>query len=351
MELAKPLRQISLTVDGEDGAMLEDLSALRCIGGHLWLGSDEGITVERLTLAGDEASSHQPYSLGDFFDLPSGPGEEVDIEGLAYADHYLWIAGSHSLKRKKPKSGGSFEETVERLGTLSQEENRYLIGRIPLVDGQLYRQCPHPDDPKQQLTAAQVKRKKKGNQLTHALAKDPHLGPFIKACIPGKDNGFDVEGIAAVGDRIFLGLRGPVLRGWAVVLEIRPKATKSGHLKLKPLDGDTCYRKHFLNLGGLGIRDLCWSGDDLLILAGPTMDIAGMARVFRMPDAIATLAADHCLQPDAILEVPDQEGDKAEGISLLTQDGSDLLVVYDSPGPERLNGSTVRADVFALRSQ
>ncbi|HEY9738630.1 MAG TPA: DUF3616 domain-containing protein [Trichocoleus sp.] len=348
MESAQLLHQIGLTVDGEEAEMLADLSALRCIDQYLWLGSDEGISVERFTLRGNDAADHQPFSLAEFFDLPSSE-DEVDVEGLAYADYYLWITGSHSLKRKKPKPGGSFEDTVERLGTLSCEENRYLIGRIPLVDGQLYRQCPHPKDPKQQLTAAQIKRKKTGNQLTHALAKDLHLGPFIRAAIPGKDNGFDVEGIAVTGDRIFLGLRGPVLRGWAVLLELSPKVTKSGHLKLKTLDGKSCYRKHFLDLGGLGIRDLCWDGDDLLILAGPTMDIAGMARVFRVPDAIATLTEDRCLQPNAILEVPDQEGDKAEGISLLTQDGNGLLVVYDSPGPERLSGTTVKADVFALR--
>ena len=35
------------------------------------------------------------------------------------------------------------------------------------------------------------------------------------------------------------------------------------------------YRKHLLELGGLGIRDLCVDGDDLLILAGPTMDLDG----------------------------------------------------------------------------
>jgi L-seryl-tRNA(Ser) seleniumtransferase len=41
--------------------------------------------------------------------------------------------------------------------------------------------------------------------------------------IPGKDNGLDVEGLASVGDRLLVGLRGPVLRGWAIVLEIEPE--------------------------------------------------------------------------------------------------------------------------------
>ncbi len=38
--------------------------------------------------------------------------------------------------------------------------------------------------------------------------------------IPGKDNGFDIEGLAVREDRLLLGLRGPVLRGHAFVLEL-----------------------------------------------------------------------------------------------------------------------------------
>jgi len=57
--------------------------------------------------------------------------------------------------------------------------------------------------------------------LTEALRGDQHLGLFI--VIPGKDNGFDIEGLAGAGKRLFIGLRGPVLRGWAVILEVELK--------------------------------------------------------------------------------------------------------------------------------
>ena len=39
--------------------------------------------------------------------------------------------------------------------------------------------------------------------------------------IPGKDNGIDCEGLAVAGDRVFIGLRGPVLRGWAMIIELQ----------------------------------------------------------------------------------------------------------------------------------
>ena len=67
-----------------------------------------------------------------------------------------------------------------------------------------------------------------GQPLTEALKKDDHIAPFMQRGlpdgtvkgIPSKDNGLDVEGLAVSGNRVFLGLRGPVLRGWTVVIEL-----------------------------------------------------------------------------------------------------------------------------------
>ena len=62
-----------------------------------------------------------------------------------------------------------------------------------------------------------------------ALRQDPHLGPFLRtshgeadgkharAPLASKENGFDIEGLAAFDRRLILGLRGPVLRGWAML--------------------------------------------------------------------------------------------------------------------------------------
>lgn len=87
-------------------------------------------------------------------------------------------------------------------------------------------------------------------------------------------------------ERIFIGLRGPVLRGIAIILEIVLQEKEPGILSLKALDGDKqYYKKHFLELDGLGIRDLCLDGDDVLILAGPTMVLDGSLRIFRWKKA------------------------------------------------------------------
>lgn len=365
MDLAKPLRQITLTFRADCQDIANQLSAIRCIETDLWLGADEGTTVERFTFQGETADHHETFSIADYLELPKGAAEEIDIEGLAYADYYLWIVGSHSLKRKKvnldfsaadlstpdlPTQKSRAKENLKRLQTLSREENRYFLGRIPLVDGQLFRQCSHPEHPDQVLTAAQLKRKKTGNQLTHALREDSHLATYINADIPGKENGFDVEGIAVMGDRILLGLRGPVLRGWAIILELSLVETSHDTLELAQGNGDKArYRKHFVNLDGLGIRDLCWQGDDLLILAGPTMDLSGWARVFRLTNARDTLASETFVKPQPVLELLDQsDQDKAEGMALLPGEETSLVVVYDSAAAHRLNHQQVKVDVFSL---
>src|SRR4029453_7712258 len=83
----------------------------------------------------------------------------------------------------------------------------------------LEKEIVEPDGKKR--IPAQLRGDDRGNALTDALTQDKHLQSFL--AIPGKDNGFDIEGLAFVGNRLFIGLRGPVLRGWAVILEVEPQ--------------------------------------------------------------------------------------------------------------------------------
>lgn len=350
---AEPLKTLDLTFAPELFHVAFDLSAARVIEQTLWLGSDETAHLEILQLKESVGDEHQSIAVADFLNLPRGDSQEIDIEGIAYRDYYLWIVGSHSLKRKRIKfNEHSAAENIQRLGTLLMEENRYLLGRIPLVEGRLYKSCPHPTEPKKTLRAGQLKREKHGNQLTRSLRDDDHLREYLKANIPGKENGFDIEGIAVMGDRIFLGLRGPVLRGWAILLEVQVKEKKSGDLRLRKIgpNGER-YRKHFLNLRGEGIRDLCFYKDNLLVLSGPTMDLTGDTQIFQIPNALEALQAQSLLEPEPVLTIPGAFGaDKAEGMTLLSAQDPAVLVVYDSPCEARINReqSSVRADVFIL---
>ena len=347
------LNQVILKFEDGFKEHREDVSAVRLTPDkYLWLGSDETSTIERLSFIDSQTFAEQKqFRVADFIELPAPEDQEIDIEGLAYTGNYLWFVGSHSWKRKKPKPDKTDQKNIKRLTKLKSEANRYLIGRIPLIKGELLPSCTNPDDPEQQLSAAKLEVTHQGNLLMDALVDDPHLGSFIGKAIPGKENGFDIEGLAVYQNRIFLGLRGPVLRGWAVMLEIELETSSPGLLKLKQIGQEQLYKKHFIYLNGLGIRDLYLDGEDMLILAGPTMDLDGPVKVFRLQDAV-NLQEEVLSKPEVVLEIPYGNGDDhAEGMTLFTDLMAlpSLLVVYDSPAQRRLEGDgAVVVDVFKL---
>lgn len=350
------LNQILLKFEDGFKEHREDISAVLLTldksDKYLWLGSDETSTIERLSFVDEQTfDTHKRFHVQDFINLPEPEDQEIDIEGLAYNDYYLWFVGSHSWKRKKPKSNKTDVENIARLAQIKTEANRYILGRIPMIGGELFKTCQHPDDPNVELSVAKLELTKEGNLLTDALEKDAHLGCFVNATIPGKDNGFDIEGIAIYQNRLFLGLRGPVLRGWAIMLEIELETSGSELLKLKQIGQAQLYKKHFIHLNGLGIRDLCLDGEDILILAGPTMDLDGPVKIYRLQNGV-NLPEDALSKPDMVQDIPyGNLDDRAEGITLfhdITKMPS-LLVVYDSPAKQRLRGDgDVVVDVFKL---
>jgi hypothetical protein len=330
-----------------------NLSAVRLDGHVLWIAGDETASIERLmadqpekaTEFGDETT----FRLADFVDLPGDDeDEEADVEGLARSGDFLWAVGSHSLRRRQIKERHEGAQALKRLARVEGQDNRQILVRLPIadVDG-----VPTPvreieADGKRHRAAALRRR----DNLRSLLRDDEHLGPFLP--IPGKDNGLDIEGIAVRGDRVYLGLRGPVLRGWAFVLELRPYVSEDDpdRLRLRDFADGLPYRKHVLDLDGLGVRDLCPAGDDLLILAGPTMDLDGPVRIYRWHDAaraeIPTIVRENLITRE--LDLSYGEGDDhAEGLSMLGDDR--VLVVYDSPAAVRLTGDgAVVADVVLL---
>jgi hypothetical protein len=333
-----------------------NLSAVRVDGRVLWIAGDETATVERL-VADDptfpsEYADEQTFRLADFVNLPGADAdEEADIEGLARTGHFLWAVGSHSLRRRQIKARHVGAKALKRLARVEGQDNRHILVRLPIadldglptpvreivVDGERHR-------------AAQLDRR---DQLRTLLRHDEHLDPFL--AIPGKDNGLDVEGIAVTGNRVYLGLRGPVLRGWAFVLELRPYVDpdEPDRLRLREFDDGLPYRKHVLDLDGLGVRDLCPEGEDLLVLAGPTMDLDGPVRIYRWHGArrveMPAIVRGEVLTRE--LELTYGEGDDhAEGMGLVGRPEDKMaLVVYDSPAAVRLTeDGAVIADVVRL---
>jgi hypothetical protein len=351
--LSRVLMQFDTTSEDVHGELS---SATVTPDGSLWVGSDELLSIERLSpleepyVFGNQHSFH----IGDFVNLFNLEGE-IDIEGMDYSNGYLWLTGSHSIKRKKTK-GKKAHKDIERLSTIKPELNRYVMARIPIVNGEPMRECSVPGNPDVILRAANVQQIGEENILIRELQDDAHIAPFTQ--IPNKENGLDIEGLAVHGDRVFLGLRGPVLRGWAIILEIEVEETRPGMLTFKQIGAeDRHYRKHFFDLNGLGIRELCLQGEHMLILAGPTMDLEGAMEVFRLKNVLE-LDEDSISQQDddkleLLFDLPFTIGsDHAEGLAFFPCLGQpdSLLVVYDSPDPVRqIAPNKVFADVFLLR--
>jgi hypothetical protein len=354
---ARPVGHLRLRFESEGESELKipsSLSAVQPIGNTLWLVGDESRSVERLT-SGDYTNYnvHHSFDLAAYFKLPGPSDEEVDLEGIAWDEENgrLWIVGSHSYRRKQPKPGASDEDAWKALSKTDRQANRYLLGYLELTGL-----------PVNAEGGASSVAPSKGfalpfddtsSRLIDALSASKTYEPFLD--LPSKDNGFDIEGLAVANGRVFVGLRGPVLRGWATILQLTLASHDDGTLTLERKNGDRHdYVRHIFDLGGLGIRDLCVWNEAMLILAGPTMDLGGPMRIFLWRDAFHH-DRNRCIDGsrlELLFELPYGDRiDHAEGIALFQRPGEapKLLVVYDSPAKGRLHeGSYYKADLFRL---
>jgi hypothetical protein len=354
------------------------LSAMVRLGDSIFAGGDEGVKLARLEErdGGKRFELEKMIDLNRWLDLPKPTDDptkkvkEIDLEGMDFdrETNLLWLIGSHSLKRGKAKKEQSVRGNVAELTQVEADANRFILASLP-VGGTVEKPRIAEDGPKSGETrASQLQGTDSTSDLLDGLRRDKLFQRFCApaAGIPGKDNGVDIEGLAcAPAGRLLIGLRGPVLRGIAVILEVKParastKGNRADRLHLEPIGpGGAVYRRHFLDLAGLGIRDLCWQGDDLLILAGATASIDGPPQIIRWTNAGAAIghgAGDDeafvWREPGALVPAgfavdfqQHETGlDHSETITFL--DKKRLAVGYDSPSRVYLRKpSTLKIDV------
>lgn len=346
-----PVAQVvlELTECGDDAAAIANLSAGTRIGDTLFVAADEALSVDRLVRDQDGRwCAHKRICLADLLPLADSEAE-VDIEGLAESEGWLWVLGSHARTRPKPTRYDDNTIDIDEIAKLKKTEARCLIARLPLAADPAVQGGLLPVERDGDRRAGLVKQNKHGNALAEAMADDPLVGPFTR--IPAKEGGIDMEGIAVADDRIALGMRGPVICGHALLLEMQFDAKDKGRIKL-----DLPPYKRLLELEGLGIRDLKRHGDDLIILAGPTTPVSGPVVLYRWRDW-ANQPAEHrnrvrLHRPERLFDLPHGRGfDHPEGLALWDHEGAGcILVLYDAPDPKRIDGSgaQIAADVFRL---
>lgn len=335
-----------------DDLIWQDVSALAVTGRSIFCTCDETSTIERVLFDPQtgKAGEHTHFVLGETFDLPEGPAGEMDIEGLAVADGYLWICGSHSLKRDDPGDDG-----LDDMEDIDWDANRGFLGKVPLLDrGNGVYDLVASIDPLDEAPARAARmmpmKKSRKTPLRKMLAKDRLIGPFMDH--PCKENGFDIEGLAVTGNTVLLGLRGPVLGGYALIVRMEMKDVKSGHLKPRKLEDDERYAIQAIDLNGQGIRDMHWQDGRLLILSGATTDLEALQSVFAIEDYDPERPVYRAGAMTRVLDLPAIRGsDHAEGIAPIEIDSvSKLLVAYDSPREDRTDAKSQRltTDIFDL---
>lgn len=347
-----------------------DLSAVARIGKTLWLASDEGAHLDRLVeTAPGQYGQRKQLPLEQIFATDGEerndardtlkPDAEMDLEGLAIDGQdggpwSLWMVGSHATTRKDPMPDTmSRTKALKRLTKTDRPSNRFFLGRVPLVllPDQTF-DIPSRSEMTDGSGPETLAFDRKKSVLVDLLRDDPHLKRFVK--LPSKENGLDIEGLAVRGERVFLGCRGPVLRGYAVIIELALKS-ENGQLSAQKLEGKQCYRKYFLPLGGLGTRSILLDGEDMIILAGPTMPVGVPSQVYRWQGAMrheesAVIGASEL---ELLGDLPaNMDDDRPEAIEHWSREegARSLMVVHDTPAPGRVDKirKTILADVIEL---
>lgn len=294
--------ELNLGPQAAEKKAIDNLSGAAFIGESLYLANDEGRTL--LHLRRDHLRHYkllEAIEIADLFDIEDeiDGKSEFDLEALA-VDHVeqdtvrLWLIGSHAMGHDEPEG-----TSLKRLG-LKRERNRLLFACVAtdkdgLIQdsgrhlrikpaGQTYttgflsalRAAPPRASGFLREVSALTRRK-----IPKDVAAVGWFTPYTLAST--KENGLDVEGLVVRrrdGDPssvvAFVGLRGPVIDGFAVVVEVGIRDHNKRALKIAAGP-----RFHLLDLHGFGVRDLEWRGDDLLILAGPTMTRQGESALFR----------------------------------------------------------------------
>jgi hypothetical protein len=362
LELAqsKSTIPLDLVLRPDDGKAIRNLSGAAAVGEKLFLVGDEGTSIMRLRRDSVGYHREKTFDVTRLFDHvfadSDGKTGECDFEAVSLAGDRLWVIGSHTCGHGKLDPGKP-DKMLRNLQRIQRPANRLMFGWLPVgADGA--GKPPAKSGRHMKITpesnAARCKTHAT-NRLLTALTKGPNtwLAPYTR--LPTKENGLDIEGLAVAGDRAWIGLRGPVVGEHAVIVDLRLQ-TKGRHVV--PVPGSLCF--HFLDLGGLGIRDLLLDGPNhLLVLAGMTMHRQGLAGLFRWNHAVSSSKTDLVFAaaltpllrfdagpigdgPEAICFLPPPDG------SVRDSDPRELLLVRDNPHPQRITGSTYHAEVYTI---
>lgn len=169
--------------------------------------------------------------------------------------------------------------------------------------------------------------------LVADLASDPRYAPFelgdAAELAPKAAGGFNIEALVATPEgSLLIGFRNPIPRGRALLAPLlNPQETIAGQPAKfgPPLQ---------LDLGGLGLRDMCTTTNGYYIVAGPASGGQGASRLFFWAGGAA--------EPRAITDVVFADSNP-EGICFFDFGAqTDFLIVSDD-GTRKINGKECKS--------
>lgn len=240
---SEPLSGSPLRVDGKftNKKARSEISGAACAGSNgrrQWClaVNDERRYAQFFSFSNDQIKPGKVVAL-----LPNRDGktrfDEIDAEGAAYDDGFLYVIGSHGLSRNSAQLRPA----------------QFFIFRLP-VDKET-------GAPKFKVDREQVAPEiERSGKLRALIASAPHIKTFAEK--PLDKNGLNVEGLAVQNGKLYVGFRGPSINGEAFVLETL----------VNDVFGENTPRAtvHALALGkDTGIRDMASVNGGFLILSGP----------------------------------------------------------------------------------
>ncbi|MGC2715621.1 MAG: DUF3616 domain-containing protein [Pseudolabrys sp.] len=292
---------------GKKDKVAEDLSGIACTTDSGFprtclLIDDEQQSAQVVTLSEGEITAGRLIPLID--DRFDGNPVELDGEGVAFADNFFYVIGSHGRPRHDKDATDQAKEAARVAAGLAASSKLIRLKFNPAT-GEIAREPSVPPS----------------SALAKLIAAEALFAPSEGKTL--EDGGVTVEGVAVGGQRLFAGFRGPVIENKRAVI----LSAALGHFfDGKPAEATL----HLLPLGpGRGVRDLAAFDKGILILAGPMQDVGGTYSVYRWDGASssAKLLVD---LPDFISEKGRQW--KPEALLPLDRDtsGVRVLVLLDS---------------------
>ena len=191
-------------------------------------------------IANDEKKYAQFFSINGTAMTPrqlirlSDADKDPDAEGVAYADGYFYVTGSHGRSRNSDKDNDS----------------SYAVFRFPVDRA--------TGVPQFSVTEEKVVGVKSSPRLREVLSTATEFKTSYNTRL--NDGGLNIEGIAVKAGRMHFGLRGPSAPAYIVSVDADAMFTKND---LKPVVTP-------LALGdNTGIRDLAAVDGGILLLTGP----------------------------------------------------------------------------------